>query len=103
MIELEAGLLEEAKNYLDQTWEDAARDQKLSGILARGVSKLNHIAGAELTYGEGTTNRALLLDYARYALAGATQDFEADFSDQLLGLHIDSEVEAYELEQCGDL
>lgn len=85
-------LLADARNYLDITWEDADGDVKLLGILARGMGYLDHAAGVELDYGEGTAARALLLDYVRYVRAGALQDFGRDFASELLGLHIAGEV-----------
>lgn len=83
-------LLADARNYLDITWADG--DVKLLGILARGMGYLDHAAGVELDYGEGTAARALLLDYVRYVRAGALQDFGRDFASELLGLHIAGEV-----------
>ena len=85
-------LLADARNYLDITWADADGDVKLLGILARGMGYLDHAAGVELDYGEGTAARALLLDYVRYVRAGALQDFGRDFASELLGLHIAGEV-----------
>ncbi len=89
---LSEGLLDSAKNYLDMTWADEAADQKLSGILERGLAYLEHTAGGPLDYGEGTAARALLFDYARYVRAGALQDFAGDFQGELLSLHISGEV-----------
>lgn len=85
-------LLKDARNYLDITWEDPEGDAKLRGILMRGMGYLDHAAGGELDYGDGTAARALLFDYARYVRAGAFQDFGRDFSSELLGLHISGEV-----------
>ena len=85
-------LLAATRNYLDVTWADADGDVKLLGILARGMGYLDHAAGVELDYGEGTAARALLLDYVRYVRAGALQDFGRDFASELLGLHISGEV-----------
>lgn len=85
-------LLQDARNYLDITWEDPDGDGKLVGILARGMVYLDHAAGVELDYAEGTAARALLFDYARYVRAGALQDFGRDFAPELLGLHISGEV-----------
>ena len=45
--------------------------------LLRGMAYLDHRAGMALDYGDEGTARALLLDYARYAQAGALQDFGA--------------------------
>lgn len=95
-MSLPSDLLASAKTYLDITWTDAATDEKLSGILSRGVSKLDKIAGVTLDYSEGTEARALLFDYARYARANALQDFDGDFQSALLGLHIDGEVKQRE-------
>lgn len=87
-----AELLASARNYLDITWEDTAGDEKLSGILSRGISRLDHVAGVDLDYSEGTAARELLLDYCRYVRADAMQDFETDFLPELLRLHMDGEV-----------
>lgn len=95
-MSLPEGLLASAKTYLDITWTDAATDEKLSGILSRGIARLDKIAGVTLDYAEGTDARALLFDYARYVRANALQDFESDFADELLSLHIAGEVEQYE-------
>lgn len=92
MREVPEALLADAKNYLDITWEDQEWDKKLYGILMRGMGYLDHSAGRELDYGEGTAARALLFDYARYVRAGAFQDFGRDFASELLGLHISGEV-----------
>lgn len=87
-----AELLASAKNYLDMTWEDTAGDTKLSGILSRGITYLDHRAGVELDYADGTEAQGLLFDYARYVRANALQGFETDFLSELLRLHIDGEV-----------
>lgn len=89
-------LLADARNYLDITWADPDGDVKLWGILLRGIAYLDHAAGVELDYGDGTTARALLLDYVRYVRAGALQDFGRDFAPELLGLHIAGEVEQFD-------
>ena len=94
-------LLQDARNYLDITWADPDGDVKLLGILARGMAYLDHAAGVELDYGEGTAGRALLFDYARYVRAGALQDFGRDFAPELLGLHIAGEVAQEEARHGG--
>lgn len=92
LVRTAAELLASAKNYLDITWEEDAGEEKLSGILSRGITYLDHIAGVELDYAEGTTARALLFDYVRYVRADALQDFASDFQSELLRLHMDGEV-----------
>lgn len=89
-------LLSGAKNYLDMTWADECADQKLRGILERGMAYLDHRAGTALDYEEEGDARALLLDYARYAQACALQDFGTDYASELLGLHIAGEVEQHD-------
>lgn len=93
MLTVSEPLLEAAKNYLDMTWPDGDAERKLKGILERGMAYLNHRAGVPLPYEDEGTARALLFDYARYARAGALQDFGADFAPELLALHIAGEVE----------
>ena len=88
-------LFQAARNYNDITWEDPDGDRKLKGILQRGMTRLDKIAGEKLTYEEGTDGRELLLDYSRYARSGTLPDFEDDFSSELLELHMDQEVQRY--------
>lgn len=95
MRDVPEALLADTKNYLDITWPDPDGDVKLLGILARGMGYLDHAAGAALDYGEGTSARALLLDYARYVRAGNFQNFGKDFGPELLGLHFAQEVGRY--------
>lgn len=89
-------LLSDAKNYLDMTWAGDTEDKKLSGILARGMAYLDHIAGVNLIYTDESNARALLFDYVRYVRANALQDFASDFQTELMGLHIAGEVEQHE-------
>ena len=88
-------LLAAAKNYLDITWEDQEGDKKLSGILERGKTYLNRIAGEDLDFSEGTRGRELLLDYTRYVRAGCLQDFAGDFSMELNTQNVECEVRRY--------
>lgn len=102
-MSLPDGLLSSAKNYLDITWEDTATNEKLSGILSRGMAYLDRVVGEELDYSQEGQARALLFDYARYARSNALQDFATDFLAELNGLHIDGEVRRYVAEQSADL
>lgn len=91
-------LLSAARNYLDITWEDDALDTKLSGILERGKTYMDGIAGAKLDYSEGTKGRELLFEYLRYARSNSLQDFANDFLPELNALHADGEVDRFETE-----
>lgn len=88
-------LLAAARSYNDITWEDPEGDAKLSGILQRGMARLNARAGVPLDYREGTTARELLLEYTRYVRADDLKNFELDYLPDLLNLHIDGEVAQY--------
>ena len=89
-------LLSAVRNYLDITWDDPALDEKLSGILQRGRTYLDRIAGEVLDYAEGSKGRELLFEYARYARSNAAQDFAGDFFAELNALHADGEVGRFE-------
>ena len=91
-------LLKAVRNDQDITWEDPTLDEKLSGIIQRGQSYLDRIAGETLDYAEGTKGLELLLEYARYARANAIQDFAGDFTTELNALHADGEVGRFEQE-----
>lgn len=85
-------LLSDTENYLDITWSDEGTDKKVTGILARGIAYLDHVAGLELDYAEGTAARQLLFDYVRYVRSDAFQDYAVDYGPELLSLHITGEV-----------
>lgn len=97
------GLLEAARNYLDITWEDAAGDKKLAGILARGMKYLNGVAGADLDYETEDAPRALLFDYTRYVRADALDEFQANYLHELLALQIREEAKRVDSEQTPDV
>lgn len=94
--ELFSTLLNDARNYLDITWEDEDTDKKLDGILRRGMSYLDGKAGAKLDYIEEGQPRALLFDYARYARANALDEFAGNYLHELLGLHLEYRVKEAE-------
>lgn len=85
-------LLTACKNYLDITWEDPDGDEKLSGIMMRGKTYLDRIAGYPQDYEQEGAPRALLFDYARYVRANAFDEFMVNYLHELLALQIDAEV-----------
>ena len=102
-MSLPDGLLYAVKNYLDITWDDDAGDEKLSGIIARGMSYLNNVAGAELDYTVEDKPRELLFDYCRYARAGALDEFQGNYLHELLTLQIKQEVKDYEQQESTNI
>lgn len=97
MVEASA-LLESVKNYLDITWVDANTDDKLLGIIERGMRYLDRLSGSELDYSIEDTPKALLLDYCRYARSNALEEFQNNYLHELLSLQISEEVARYEIE-----
>jgi len=89
------GLLDAVRNYLDVTWTDDAGDEKLSGIIARGMKYLNSVAGTELDYTIEDKPRELLFDYCRYVRSNALDEFQTNYLPELLTLQISEEVKAY--------
>lgn len=83
-------ILSEVKSYLQIDWD--TDDLALLSIIKRGERRLNHIAGSELTYEEASEERALLLDYVRYARSQALEVFEKNFSAELLELHYTTQL-----------
>lgn len=91
-------ILESVKNYLDITWVDDNTDNKLLGIIERGMRYLNRASGSELDYSIEDTPRALLFDYCRYARSNALEEFQNNYLHELLSLQISEEVARYEAE-----
>jgi hypothetical protein len=101
-MNLPEGLLEAVRDYLDITWEDAAGDEKLSGIISRGMKYLDTAAGMELDYAVEDKPRELLMEYCRYARSNALDEFQGNYLHELLTLQIQAEVGAYDTEESTD-
>ena len=95
-MEIPTGLLVDVRNYLDITWDDAAGDEKLTGIIARGIKYIDGIAGAAMDYTLEDKPKELLLDYCRYARSNVLNEFQINYLHELLSLQISEEVKAYE-------
>lgn len=90
---LPEGLLEAVKNYLDMTWTLTAEETaKLTGIIERGISRIDRYAGAPQDYTKEGDAKALLLDYARYVRSNALDEFEGNYLHELLSLQMYAEV-----------
>jgi hypothetical protein len=96
-MSLPEGLLKDVRGYLDITWVDTATDEKLTGIIERGIKYIDRIAGSEMVYTTNDKPKELLLDYCRYARSNALEMFQKNYLNELLSLQIDKEVEAYEI------
>ena len=89
-------LLAAVKNYLDITWEDTATDDKLTGIISRGIKYIDRHAGSTLDYSIEDNPRALLMDYCRYAWSNSLDEFSANYLPEIIALEITESVKAYE-------
>ena len=98
-VALPTGLLEAVRSYLDLTWTDDAGDEKLSGIISRGMAYIDAAAGATLDYTEEDKPRELLMDYCRYVRSNALDEFQTNYLHELLSLQMATEVAAYAAEQ----
>ena len=87
-------LLNEVKNYLDITWEDVPGDQKLMGMVQRGMAAIEGKIGECDFYGE-TQEKALLFDYVMYARAGEIATFWENYKSEIISLQISRKVDAY--------
>lgn len=81
-------LLQEAKSYLDITWElDAGERTKLSGILERGMAALSGRLGP-CDFETNGEEKELLFCYAMYARAGAVDEFWNNYRSSIVSLQI---------------
>lgn len=87
-------LLEDVKNYLNKDWElDDTAKRSLTGMIKRGMSYLNNVAGTTLNYENEDIEKSLLLDYCRYADSKALEMFATNFQPDLLELNLKYQAE----------
>lgn len=96
-------LLADVKNYLDITWDDPESDKKLSGIILRGMSYIDDIAGEAQDYMVEGKPRELLMDYCRYVRSNALDEYQLNYRHELLALQTMKEVERYAAGETSDL
>lgn len=97
-----AVLLGDIKLYLDVTWEDAATDSKLTGLIADGIAYLDDKLGKPGDYESPGYPRQLLKEYVRYARDAALDVFENNYLSLLLAMQNERMVGAYGLEVAGE-
>ncbi len=88
-MSLTQGLLEDVKNHLDITWTDVSTDQKMSGIIARGIKYIDQIAGVAQDYTVDDKPKELLLEYCRYARSNALDSFRKNYLSELMSFQLD--------------
>ncbi|MCT8978304.1 hypothetical protein N4T77_17080 [Clostridium sp. CX1] len=85
-------LLNDIKSYLHINWQDDNTDKNLTGMIKRGMARLQDIAGVSLDFTVEDLPRSLLFDYCRYANSQALEMFERNFQSELMTLHINSQI-----------
>ncbi len=81
-------LFRELKLYLTITWEDEKTNDKIKGIVKRGIAYIKDVAGVELiNFNEDELAQSLLFDYCRYENSHALEMFEENFLGKLLRLN----------------
>lgn len=88
-------LLGDVRNYLDITYQDEETDRKLKGIIARGITYLDGIAGEMQDYQTEGPARALLFDYCRYARNNVLELFKDNFQSELISLRIGAQTSEF--------
>ncbi len=86
--------LQEVKNYLNITWNDADMDQKITGVMERALGILEDYAGAAVDFSKcGGFERQLYLDCCRYIFNNAFEDFKISFGTDLTALRLKYQLE----------
>lgn len=83
-------MLEVIKSYLKVAWQD--EDSLITDLIARGKTRLNELAGADLDYETEGLARSLLFDFVRYAYSNASEYWEENFQREILRLQITTGV-----------
>lgn len=97
-VNIEA-LLPKVRNFLDITWEEAALDEKLTGIIGRGIAYIDRIAGRKQTYADNTPAMGLLLNYCLYEQSNQLSEFQRNYLHELNALQLDEGSDMLAAEQ----
>lgn len=81
-------LLDDVKAYLNYTWEDEPRDQKLTGYINSSKANLEEIAGHTIDFENDQLAWELLLNRVLYMNSQALDDFQKNYNGMLLDLKI---------------
>ena len=76
-------LLEEVRNYLDITWDDPKGDEKLIGMIKRGMASLSGVLG----------------ELVMYERSGERQQFWINYKSEIISLQIAKKVDEYAEDQ----
>ena len=85
--ELEA-LLEEVKAFLNFTWVDPAKEQKIKNFTLSSIQYLCEVAGAQIDFTTDYLAKDLLLNRVLYMDSQALDDYMSNYNGMLLELKI---------------
>lgn len=81
-------LLQEVKSYLNYTWEDSARDTRLTGYINSSIAYLEEVADAKINLSTDYLAKDLFLNRVLYMNSQALDDFANNYSGMLNELKI---------------
>jgi len=81
-------LLAEVKSYLNFTWEDEAKEQRIVGYINSSIAYLKEVANAEVNFEEDYLAKDLLFNRVLYMDSQALDDFLKNYNGMLEELKI---------------
>lgn len=81
-------LLEEVKSFLNFTWTDLAKENRIKGYINSSIMYLNEVADADIDFTEDQLARDLLFCRCLYMDSYALDDFNKNYNDMLEELKI---------------
>ena len=85
-------LLEDILNALDITFDDDATKKKIWDIMQQGRARLEQLKGGTIDFAAEQTARTLLFSFCRYGRSNAIEQFEHDFSSQIVSFALEAAV-----------
>lgn len=85
-------LLKDILNALDITFKDCETKKKIRDIMQQGRERLEQLKGGEIDFVKEKTARTLLFSFCRYGRSNAIEQFEHDFSSQLVSFALEAAV-----------
>lgn len=81
-------LFQEVKSYLNFTWEDSAKDNRVYGYLVSSIQYLEEVAGTSLNFETDYLAKDLLFNRVLYMDSSALDDFQRNYNGLLEELKI---------------
>lgn len=81
-------LLEEIKSFLNFTWEDTARTERIRGYMLSSIQYLEEVAGESIDFSSDYLAKDLLFNRVLYMDSQALNDFNTNYNSMLEELKI---------------